>query len=348
VKKLLALFGPLVVLALALSGCGVSTSSSAASVNGSTIPISELNQTIKDASQSAPFRCLLSQQAGVQGAGVHATYSSHFVAQQLSLLVARTEINAEVHQLHLVTTALATQLSQSQITSGLNGQAGGSCTATGAQVFASLSSSYRSLLTVLQVDQNLLSAYLVGVPLTNAGVTAYSRAHPEIAQLACVSAILVAKRSQAVTVATKIKSGANFAALAKTVSIDTQSAASGGALGCVYPGEFASGLAKAVGSIALNTPSAPIAFGSNFVVLEVTQRQSGTAAGAALALVSSRTAAEAAFVNRLGAKIQVWVNSQYGRWILASGQYQIAPPSGPLNAQILNPLAVTPIGDTYN
>lgn len=347
-KKLLAIFGPLVALALALSGCGVSTSSSAASVNGSTISISELNRTINDASQSAPFRCLLSQQTGVQGAGVHATYSSRFVAQQLSLLVARTEINREIQRLHLVTTALATQLSESQISSGLNGQAGGACTATGAQVFASLSSSYRNLLTVLQVDQNLLSAYLAGAPLTNAGVTVYSRAHPEIAQLACVSAILVAKRSHAVTIAAKIKSGAIFAALAKTDSIDTQSAANGGALGCVYPGEFASGLGKVVGAIALNTPSAPIVFGTNFVVLEVTQRKSGTAAGAALALVSSKTSAEAAFVNRLGAKTHVWVNSQYGRWILATGQYQIAPPSGPVNAQILNPLAVTPIGDTYN
>ncbi len=347
-KKLLALFGPLVVLALALSGCGVSTSSDAASVNGSNISISELNQTLSDASQSGPFRCLLSQQMAIQGAGVHATYSSRFVAQQLSLLIARAEIDAEVHRLHLATTALATQLSENQIASGLNGQAGGSCTATGAQVVASLSPSYRSLLTDLQIDQNLISAHLAGVALTDAGVAAYSRAHPEIAQLACVSAILVAKRSQAVAIVAKIRSGANFAALAKSDSIDPQTAAGGGALGCVYPGEFASGLAKVVGAIALNTPSEPVAFGSNFVVLEVTQRRSGSAAGAALALVSSQTAAETAFVNRLGARTQVWVNSQYGRWILASGQFQIAPPSGPVNAQILNPFAVTPVGDTYN
>ena len=347
-KKFLALFGPLVVLALALSGCGVSTSSNAASVNGSTISIGELNQTINDAAQSVPFRCLLAQQGGVQGAGVHATYSARFVAQQLSLLVARREIDAEIGRLHLVKSALATQLSVSQISSGLVGQAGSSCTATGAQVYASLSSSYRSLLTELQVDQNLLSAYLAGVPLTTTGVSAYSRAHPQIAQLACVSAILVAKRSLALSIAAKIKSGANFAALAKADSIDTQSSANGGALGCVYPGEFASGLANVVGTIGLNTPSAPVVFGSNYVVLEVTQRQPGTAAGAALALVSSKTAAEAAFVNRLGAKTQVWVNSQYGNWIRVSGQYQIVTPSGPANAQILNPLAVTPLGDTYS
>jgi len=253
-----------------------------------------------------------------------------------------------VQRLHLATTALATQLSESQIASGLNGQAGGSCTATGAQVVASLSPSYRNLLTELQIDQNLLSAHLAGVALSDSGVVAYSRAHPEIAQLACVSAILVAKRSQAVTIAKKIRSGASFAALAKSDSIDTQTAANGGALGCVYPGEFASALAKVVGAIALNTPSAPVGFGSNFVVLEVTQRRSGTAAGAALALVSSQTAAETAFVNRLGARTHVWVNSQYGSWILGAGQFQIAAPSGPVNAQILNPFAVTPIGDTYN
>jgi len=348
VKKLLALLGPLVVLSLALSGCGVSTSSGAAAVNGTTISISELNQTTRDAAQSPLFRCLLSQQSAINGAGMHATYSSRFVGQQLSLLVARAEINAEVRRLHLVTTALAMQLSESQIASGLNGQAGGSCSATGAQVLASLSASYRSLLTVLQVDQNLLSAYLAGAPLTNAGVRDYSRAHPDVARLACVSAILVAKRSLAETIIARIKAGASFAGLAKTDSIDTQSGANGGALGCVYPGEFASGLAKVVGTISLNTPSAPVAFGTNYVVLEVTHRQTGTDAGAALALVSSKSAAEAQFVDRLGARSQVWVNSQYGSWRLVSGQYQIVSPTGPLNAQILNPAAITPLGDTYS
>lgn len=347
-KKLLALFVPLLVLALALSGCGVSTSSTAATVNGATISIAELKQTINDASQSVPFRCLLSQQAGIQGAGLHATYSSRFVAQQLSLLIARGEISGEIARLHLVSTALATQLSVSQIASGLNGQTGGACTATGPQVLASLAPSYRSLLTVLQVDQNLLSAHLAGVPLTDAGVSAYARAHPEIAQLACVSAILVATRTKALSIVSKLRSGAAFAPLARSDSIDTQSAPNGGALGCVYPGEFASGLSAVVGTIALHTPSAPIAFGTNFVVLEVTQRHAGSAAGAALALVSSKTAAEAAFVNRLGAKAQVWVNSQFGRWVHGTGQYQVAPPSGPVNAQILNPTAVTPIGDTYS
>lgn len=347
-KNLLRTLIPLAALALVLTSCGVSVTPSAASVNGTTVSIGELHQALHDAASSTPFRCLLSQQAAVTGAGVHATYSSRFAAEQLSLLIERVELEAEVARLHLVKTSLAQSLATNQIELGLVGSSGSTCAASGAEVFASLPPAYQRLLTTLQVDQDLISAHLAGATLTNAGVQAYSAAHPEIAQLACVSVILVAKRTTAESLIKKINAGASFASVAKANSIDTQTAANGGSLGCVYPGQFAGSLGSIVGSIALNTPSQPIAFSSNYVILEVTQRQVGSPSGAALALVSSQTNAEATYVSKLGAHNSIWVNSAYGTWSVSSGQYQVVSSLGPTNANVLNPNAVTPIGDVYN
>ena len=326
----------------------MSVTPSAASVDGAEIPISELNQTLNDSTASSLFYCLVAQQGGVRGAGVQATYSRRYAAQQLSLLIERKELEAEITKLGLVRTSLASALAASQITNGLTPQSGGSCTATGSAVVASLTSSYRDLLMTLQVDQDLLSAHLAGASLTDAGVQAYARAHPNVSMLACVSVILTAKRATAASIVHQISTGASFSALARQRSIDPQSAANGGALGCVYPGQFSGQLASVVSKTSVGSVSAPIAFGSNYVILEVTKREPGSASGSALALVSSKANAEAAFFNGIGHNDSVWVNSQYGSWSIASGQYQVIPVSGPPNLDILNPTALTPLGDTYS
>lgn len=323
-------------------------SSSAASVNGNDISISELTQSLNDSSSSSLFSCLLSAQGGIKGSGIHGTYSARFTAEQLTLLIERNEIQAEVAKLHLVPTSLATSLATSQVSSGLTAPSGSSCTASGAQVLSSLPSSYQHLLSTLQTDQDLLSAHLAGTTLTNSGVESFAVAHPNIAMLACVSVILVAKRSTATNIINKIASGGSFSALAKAQSIDSQSATNGGALGCVYPGQFSGTLATAVAAATVGKVSAPIVFSSDYVVLEVTKRQAGTASGGALALVSSQTNAETALVNGLGRHGGIWVNSQYGSWSISSGQFQVVPSSGPRNADIVNPNAVTPLGDTYS
>jgi hypothetical protein len=347
VKRILAPLSLFVLLAVALSACGVSATSGAATVNGSQISIAQLNTTIHDATSSTPFNCLLTQASAVKGSGLHATYSSRFVAQQLSLLVENKVASEEVSKLHLASSSLATTLGEEQIESGLTGSAGSACTDTGAQVLASLASSYQNLLLKLQVDQDLIAAHLAGAPLTNAGVEAFTTAHPNIADEACVSVILVAKRATAESIITKLKSGSSFSALAKSDSTDSTTAANGGVVGCDFPGEFSGTLAQVVGSIAVNTPSAPISFQSSYVVLEVTSRKAGTPAGAALALVSAESNSEVALVNVVSKTDKVWVNSQYGTWGVTSGQKQIVAPTGPLNTDLPNANAVTPPGDTY-
>ncbi len=346
-KKFLLPLSLLVASALAVSACGVSATSDAASVDGQGISISTLNQTVTGVTTSAPFSCLVSQQGAIHGSGVAGTYSAKFVAQQLSLLVQEKVIAGEVNRLHLTSSSIAATLAQSQLAGALAGQSGSACSSTGAQVLASLPASYAKLLLNLQLDQDLVSAHLAGATLSTQGIAAYTATHPGVTSQACVSVILVSSKSAADGVETKLHAGASFSAIAKTTSVDSTSAANGGALGCVYPGQFTGSLSNVVSSIAVNSPSAPIAFQSDFVILEVTQRHPGTGPEAALAIVSSQTNAESAFMLNVERQRSVWINSQYGSWRLSSGQLEVVNGSGPKNSFVLNPNAVTPSGDTY-
>ena len=347
-KRLLVPLVVFLVIAGALSAGAITWSSGAAQVNGTTISVKQLNATLSAADSSAAFRCLLAQQGAVTGTGQSSTYSSKFAASELSLLVQRAELASEVAKLHLHSTALADLIAKSQLTSGLTGPQGSACTASGSQVVSSLPVSYVQLLTELQRNQDLIAAHLAGASLTPAGVRAFAGAHPGVAKLACVSVILLASKSAATGVIGSLHKGASFSALAKTKSIDPQTASAGGAVGCVFPGQFNASLEKAVGSAQIGAPLGPIQFGSNYVVLEVTSRSAGSSSGEAFALVSSSLNAELALMKRVGASTHIWVNSAYGSWRYASGAYRVISPSGPPNAAILNPTAVTPVGDTYH
>lgn len=350
-KKSLAPFialALLIGLAIGLAVSGVSVTSDAAEVNGASITQSQLNSVLHESTSSALFNCLLTQgTTPTKGAGVTSTFSSGYAAQQLSLLINHSVIEGALTKLHLQPTSLARSIANQQLASGLTSQTGSSCTATGAQVVASLPVTYRNLLINIQLDQDLLDAHLAGATLTNAGIAAYSKIHPNVTELACVSAILVAKKSTAQTLDAQLRGGASFSALAKANSTDATSAAAGGALGCYYPGEFSGTLGNAVSSLALNQPSAPVLFSSNWVILEVTQRQPGTAAGAALALVSGESAAGSAYAATLNTKDRIWVNSQYGHWGHTKTQDQVVAPTGPKNADLVNSYNLTPLGAVY-
>ena len=347
-KKILLLSVVLVAGALVLGACDAPFASNAAQVDGASISRTELLNTLHDANSSVPFRCLLNEQTPTTGAGVSSTYNSIFAAQQLTLLVERQIVSSALARLHLQSTPLAVSLAKQEIYSGLTGSTGGSCTATGQQVYASLPASYAGLLLTLQTDQNTLSAYIAGATLTDAGLASFTRAHPNLTALNCVSAIVVATQAKATALRTAIESGSSFANVAKANSTDSSSAANGGALGCLYPGELTSPLNSAVEGLAIGTVSTPIGFSGSYVLLEVTSRKPGTATGAATALVSAESTAEAAYAASLSAKSNVVIDSQYGTWKKSSGSYAVVSTKGPLNAVLPNSNAVTPLGAVYS
>jgi hypothetical protein len=84
--------------------------------------------------------------------------------------------------------------------------------------------------------------------------------------------ILVSAKPQADTLMADIKNGQDFAALAKAHSLDTASAAKGGDLGTIYPGQLVAGFDKAVFKDLKGTGVVLVALGTGYGIFDITAR----------------------------------------------------------------------------
>lgn len=88
----------------------------------------------------------------------------------------------------------------------------------------------------------------------------------------CASHILVATEEEAETVLTRLEEGEDFAALAAELSIDTQSGAQGGDLGCNPPGQFVPEFAEAAMSAEIGEVTGPVESQFGFHLILVSER----------------------------------------------------------------------------
>jgi parvulin-like peptidyl-prolyl isomerase len=103
----------------------------------------------------------------------------------------------------------------------------------GEDVFKDFPKAYQDELIRRQAQLDLLTLSLNGQSgSADEASKAYYDAHKDEFASACVSHILVATQEQADDVKARIARGEDFAAVAKAVSTDTQSAQQGGELGC--------------------------------------------------------------------------------------------------------------------
>jgi hypothetical protein len=126
-----------------------------------------------------------------------------------------------------------------------------------------------------------------------------------------VSHILVRSKAQADATRALITSGKEaFPALAKAQSIDTQSGANGGALGCLSPSEFVTPFQDAAEKAQVGVVTQPVKtqFGYHLILVrpwdpQRDQQYTQALAQAAAAVLSARLK-----------DIKVWINPLYGSW----------------------------------
>jgi hypothetical protein len=335
---------PLVLVAagaLALSACDANFLPTAARVDGSFVSQSTLNQALDSVASDAGYRCLLESSAGANVvAGVaRGTYSASFTAGALSLLIEAKAADAAIAHAGLVVGPLATTLADDELATSFSPSTGSTCTEPGTEVLASLGSSFRHALVSLQADQDVLAAHAVGAALTTTGVRAYAAQHPKETALDCTEAIEVASRAKAGQLAEAIKGGASFALVAKKNSIDA-SGQRGGALGCLAPSALTSPLNHVVASLSVGVLSAPVQFGGDWILFEVTSRRAPTLSEAASALVHAGTVSASQAINAAVARAHVEVDPRYGTWRKVGSTYEVRAPTGPPLRLLPNPSAV--------
>lgn len=340
-------FLPLLPLALVVVGaaaCDASFTPYAAKVNGVTISEGSIESDLSAIDHNAPLKCIISaNQQPIAGSGRTGTFSSSFTASRLTSSVLGRIVQSELARRHVGVSSLATLAAQNEIASLFAGQT--SCTQNPTATVQAFSPALRASLIEPQAAIDTLSAQLGGAPLTVRGVATFARANPTVASDQCISVIFTNAQSRAVSLRTAIAQGAPFATVAKASSIESTSAARGGAIGCIAANSLPSPINTTVTALKIGAVSGPLAYTANGVVyyllVEVTARKASLTT-AAEAEIARGASAESALVTRRLSEAKVEVNPAYGKWSNAGGPFQVVPNSGPAGKFLGNVTAITP------
>jgi PPIC-type PPIASE domain len=178
-------------------------------------------------------------------------------------------------------------------------------------------------------------AALSGINLSDESVRQYYDSHKADFSQNCVSHILVKTKPEADAVVARLKGGEDFAAVAKSVSIDTGSGAKGGDLGCNPKGVFVPEFDKAASELPVGQLSDPVQTQYGFHIILVKERKDEGFDGAkeqARAALNAET--QSAFREFLAAavnSVKVSVDKRYGSFEQpATGQApEVVPPVVP-------------------
>ena len=352
-----------VALGALASACQVAPT--AASVNGDTISVSSLNAQMNSLAGAGAGQCLLALRSGQSisvdsgGATFPTAYAAAVLSNEVGNLVAAQF--AAAHGIQL--TAADLTAARTNYTSVLDGRitalvqqanAAGGLSAcqkpdgsayTGQQVLSALPAAARDAEVRNQAVDNALLAR--GADLSDASVLAFYGANQPLFTIDCVSDIATASQADADAVVAKLRAGQSFAALATSSSVDAQTAANGGQLGCNFT-ESRVLSALQLTTVTVGQPVTPIqTSGGTWVVYEVTNQQLVPVTQAA-SVIRDDLLHTSANTQRVTTELLVYahhssvtVNPQYGTW---QGVHIVPPPTPP--ARYLQPSYLLPAATT--
>lgn len=258
------------VLAWLLAACG-SFESYAAEVNGRRISQDELNRELEAILGNERYLEQVDQgfAAGTgepaKGAG-NGTFNSVFVAAVLDRRIGFELIRQEVQRRGIRITPEQRRSTRQSLEEDYT-----------PEVFRAFPERYREELVQVFAEVAALQEAMRGT-VDDAAVREFYEANPELFAQTCVRHILVESEAKAAELKTRIDTGADFAALARAESTDNGggtggSAAQGGELGCVTPGQFVPEFEQAMAGLQPGQVSAPVRTQFGFHLIQVTDRK---------------------------------------------------------------------------
>jgi hypothetical protein len=351
--------------ALALIAAGVLVSACdvtppAASANGTTISAANLNTQLSTFETTSAGGCLLQLEnpqlttQATQGSGGSGTYTMTFTDAVLKtqvgdLLVGQyaasrgvsisagdlTKAKSDFEATLDGETTSAVQQSAASGTLSLCQDASGGAI-TGAHLLSSLPASIRDEQVRNEaVDEKLLA---MGADLSAAAVAQYYAANQAQFTADCVSDIATDTQAHAQQLVAQLNAGASFATVAKANSLDTQTAAGGGALGCSFTHTQVE-QALQMQNVPAGQPIGPTQDQSTgrWVIYEITS-QSVEPLSAATAVVREELLRTTSNLNRVNNEVvgfartsDISVDPKYGTW----RGLTIVPPHGPPDSYLL-------------
>jgi PPIC-type PPIASE domain len=310
----------------------------AATANGASISTGNLNTQLQALETTSAGGCLLQLENGqltsamAAGEGGQGTYSTAFAGFVLGNRVGDL-LAAQFAASKGITITAAEQSGVVPACADLTTGAA----ITGVQLLSGLPASFAAEQVNNQaVDEKLLAR---GADLSTTAVAKYYNANKPLFTQTCVSRIVTATQADATAAMTKLQSGSSFADVAKASSIDAQTAASGGALGCNFT-ESEVEQQLAVQSLTVGQPMAPVSNGSQWVIYEVTS-QTLVPLAQSQGVVRQELLQSQSNVSRVSKEIvafahrsDVSVDPQYGTWKGLGVVAPVGPPSQYLLAAV--------------
>jgi len=360
------LTGAVAVLAVLASGTLASAcqvTPTAATAAGATISVQSLNSQLRTLETTVAGGCLLQLENAqlstfdAVGTGGPGTYSMEFtnavlnnqigdlLAQQFAaskgitlsdadLATARSDfestLDGEISQ-EVQSASSEGVVSYCQLATGTD--------ITGQQLLGALPASFAAEQVRNQaVDEKLLAR---GADLSPAAVAKYYAANQGLFTQACVSRIVTDTQAHANQLVSQIDGGASFASVAEATSLDTQTKAQGGALGCNYT---LSQVEEDLGvqAVTVGQPLTPVQDTSTgqWIIYAVTS-QTVEPLSSVTSLVRRELLQTTANVNRVSKELVVYahtadvtVNPQYGDWKHLTVVAPVGPPSKYLLASV--------------
>ena len=335
------------------SACDVTPD--AATVNADTISVASLNTELNALQDTSAGQCILQLEnpganfTTTEGAGGSGTFQTGFAStvlnDQVSALLSAQYLAARGVHLSSSLFTVAQQELVAQFDSGIaslaqaaaSGSVVSHCTKadgtayTGTTLLAALPAVIRGNQLADQAVNDVLLAR--GADLSDAAVLNYYAANTSQYTADCVSDIEVGSQAAADTVVNKLRAGASFAQLATSESLDTQTAASGGSLGCDFQ-ESRVLQALQVTSVTPGEPVTPIQSSpTTWVVYEVVSRTVEPVTSVTSSVreqllhAPANTARVSAQLQASAHRSSIWVNPQYGTWAGIKIATPVSPPA---------------------
>ena len=322
-------------LALLASACG-SVSPYAAKVDSRSISQDALQTELRSIAANGPYLALIESRQPVKGTGA-GTFDAAFTALALTRQIYYGLIGTELAKRKLAVGTSELTAARAEVVDQLQGE----------DVLKAFPKAYQDELVSRQAQLDKLTLDLNGVTgSVDDASKAYYDAHQADFATACVSHILVDTKDKAVAIKARLDKGEDFAAVAKTDSIDTQSAANGGDLGCNITQDtgYDPAFLLAVSSQPLNQVGDPVMtqFGYHLVKVTTktvppydqikdTARQKLTTSGQEKLLT---------WLQETVTKAKIVVNPKYGTFDKTGASPGVVPPARPADT---TPTTVTGI-----
>ncbi|HEX3621071.1 MAG TPA: peptidylprolyl isomerase [Acidimicrobiales bacterium] len=313
-----------VTLALGATACG-SVAPYAAKVDNHSISQNALETELRSIAANGPYLKLVESKQPVTGTGA-GTFDAAFTALALTRQIYYQLIATELAKRKLVVGPSDLSAARATVIEQIQGE----------DVFKDFTKAYQDELIRRQAQLDRLTLSLNGTTgSVDDAAKAYYDAHQDQFATACVSHILVDSQAKADDISARLARGEDFAAIAKTDSIDTQSATMGGSLGCDITQDtgFVPEFLTAVFSQPVGVVGPPVQTQFGFHLIKVTSRDippfDKVKDQAHQKLAASGQDKLLAWLQDTIGKAKIAVNPKYGTFDKTGSSPGVVPPARP-------------------